>query len=154
MHASLPLLALTLLGALTLPGITVAQQTEPETTPVDSVATAPEMLAVSVPAARPAAKPMARALVGNVVDEWGNPLVGATVMVVGDQLHSATTNASGDYLLSTTGETPLLRVSFAGYEDAERVAHGPADLLFKLDPIQDYRRDLKKRTKEAKRQSH
>ncbi|MBT9394505.1 carboxypeptidase-like regulatory domain-containing protein [Hymenobacter sp. NST-14] len=155
MHSALPLLALSLLGALVLPAPVTAQQAAPEAAPVDSLnpATSPDMLAVSVPGpAAAASQPAGRTLAGNVVDEWGNPLAGATVAVVGHQLHSVTTNANGDFLVSLGSSAPLLRVSFAGYEDAERVARGPADLLFKLDPIRDYRRDLKKRTKEARRQ--
>ena len=159
MHTSLPLLALTLLGALALPEVTLAQQTASETA-LSSAADEPpvstsDLLAVVVkPTPRTTTRavaphPVTRALVGNVVNEWGEPLVGATVTVAGDHLHSVTTNAAGDYLLPVADDAPLLRVSFAGYEDAEHIARGPADLLFKLDPIQDYRRDLKKRTKAA-----
>ncbi|AHJ97221.1 hypothetical protein Hsw_1626 [Hymenobacter swuensis DY53] len=112
---------------------------------------ATELLAEAVPAPLPVEtpKPVKKTLAGNVVDEWGNPLMGATVMVLGDQLHSVSTNSAGDYLLPTTGAAPVVRVSFAGYQDAERVARGPADLLFKLEPIEDYKRNLKKRSKAA-----
>ncbi|MFD2787587.1 carboxypeptidase regulatory-like domain-containing protein [Hymenobacter rubripertinctus] len=155
MHSSLPLLALTLLGALTLPGVAVAQQAVSETAPPDSASLAPphsELVAeVLPPTSRPVAAGLlaVKMLAGNVVDEWGNPLRGATVMVLGDQLHSVSTNSTGDYLLPAPGAAPVIRVSFAGYQDAERIARGPADLLFKLDPVQDYKRDLKKRTKAA-----
>ena len=149
MHSALPLLALSLLGALTLPA--QAQQPAAAPEPAAPAAKTTELLAEAVPVALPAeaAKPVKKTLVGNVVDEWGNPLMGATVMVVGDQLHSVSTNSAGDYLLPATGTAPVVRVSFAGYQDAERIARGPADLLFKLEPIEDYKRDLKKRSKAA-----
>lgn len=151
MHSSLPLLALSLLGALALPVAAQAQQTAttPESTGPTTRTT--ELLAEAVASPQPAEapKPVKRTLAGNVVDEWGKPLMGATVMVLGDQLHSVSTNSAGDYLLPATGTAPVVRVSFAGYQDAERVARGPADLLFKLEPIEDYKRNLKKRSKAA-----
>ncbi|MET4105271.1 carboxypeptidase-like regulatory domain-containing protein [Hymenobacter sp. UYP22] len=147
MHSALPLLALSLLGVLVLPPPAAAQQT-----PEPAVAPKPDMLAEAMPVTPPAspARPEKKILAGNVVDEWGNALKGATVMVVGDQLHSVSTNSAGDYLLPVTAVAPpLLRVSFAGYQDAERVARGPADLLFKMEPVAGYRKALKKRTKAA-----
>jgi Carboxypeptidase regulatory-like domain len=144
MHSTLPLLALSLLGALALPTAAAAQQ------PTDAAtadAANPPLLADARPQA--ASKPEKKLLAGNVVDEWGNALKGATVMIVGDHVHSVSTNAAGDYLLPVTAAAPVIRVSFAGYEDAERVARGPADLLFKLEPIAGYRKNLKKRTKAA-----
>ncbi|WP_185817076.1 carboxypeptidase-like regulatory domain-containing protein [Hymenobacter metallilatus] len=152
MHSTLPLLALSLLGALALPGIALAQQPAEVAAPEPAATPArPDLLAEALPApaAREAGAPAKRILAGNVVDEWGNPLMGATVMVTGDQLHSVSTNSSGDYLLPVTGPAPVVRVSFAGYQDAERIARGPADLLFKLEPITGYKRDLKKRSKAA-----
>ena len=155
MRSSLPLLALSLLGALVLPDTSLAQQTStPEiiaSEPASTVVKTTELLAEVVPLPQPAEapKPVKKMLTGNVVDEWGNPLMGATVMVLGDQLHSVSTNSAGDYLLPATGAAPVVRVSFAGYQDAERVARGPADLLFKLEPIEDYKRNLKKRSKAA-----
>lgn len=146
MHSTLPLLALSLLGVLVLPPPAAAQQTqEPAAAPKS------DMIAEVLPAPAPVspARPEKKILAGNVVDEWGNALKGATVMVVGEQLHSVSTNSTGDYLLPVTAVAPLLRVSFAGYQDAERVARGPADLLFKLEPVAGYRKDLKKRTKAA-----
>lgn len=152
MHSTLPLLALTLLGALVLPSGASAQALVPVATPDSagpsrSTALLAEVL-TSVPAMAHSSAPV---LAGNVVDEWGNPLRGATVQLLGDQLHSVSTNSAGDYLLPAAGPAPIVRVSFAGYHDAERVARGPADLLFKLDPITDYKRDLKKRSKAAKK---
>ncbi|GGG41813.1 hypothetical protein GCM10011378_17670 [Hymenobacter glacieicola] len=98
-----------------------------------------------------AAKPAAKLLAGNVVDEWGKPLMGATVMILGDKEHSVSTNSEGNYLLPTTTAAPVVQVSFAGYVAAERVARSQADLLFKLEPIKGYKRDLKKRSKAAAR---
>lgn len=151
MYSALPLLALSLLGALALPVPAQAQQTAATPEPVAPAVKATELLAEAVSAPLPVetAKPVKKTLAGNVVDEWGNPLMGATVMVLGDQLHSVSTNSAGDYLLPATGAAPVVRVSFAGYQDAERVARGPADLLFKLEPIEDYKRNLKKRSKAA-----
>lgn len=148
MHSALPLLALSLLGALVLPPPAAAQE---PTAAKPALAPKPDMIAEALPAAPPAspARPEKKILAGNVVDEWGNALKGATVMVVGEQLHSVSTNSAGDYLLPVTATAPLLRVSFAGYQDAERVARGPADLLFKMEPVAGYRKDLKKRTKAA-----
>ncbi|RSK47139.1 carboxypeptidase-like regulatory domain-containing protein [Hymenobacter rigui] len=150
MHSTLPLLALSLLGALVLPAAALAQQT-PEPAAEPAPAARPELLAEVLPVStvREVAKPEKKILAGNVVDEWGNPLMGATVMVAGDQLHSVSTNSSGDYLLPVAGPAPVVRVSFAGYQDAECIARGPADLLFKLEPIEGYKRDLKKRSKAA-----
>ncbi|WP_170170347.1 carboxypeptidase-like regulatory domain-containing protein [Hymenobacter perfusus] len=152
MRSYLPLLALSLLGALALPVPAQAQQTAATPEPMAPTAKTTELLAEAVPVPAPVettAKPVKKTLAGNVVDEWGKPLMGATVMVLGDQLHSVSTNSAGDYLLPTTGAAPVVRVSFAGYQDAERVARGPADLLFKLEPIEDYKRNLKKRSKAA-----
>ncbi|MCA8829771.1 carboxypeptidase-like regulatory domain-containing protein [Hymenobacter pini] len=146
MHSTLPLVALSLLGALALPTTTVAQQSaEPATADAAKAPLLADARAQSV------SRTEKKVLAGNVVDEWGNPLKGATVMIVGDHLHSVSTNSAGDYLLPVGVATPVIRVSFAGYEDAERVARGPADLLFKLEPIKGYRKELKKRTKAATR---
>ncbi|WP_426491596.1 carboxypeptidase-like regulatory domain-containing protein [Hymenobacter sp. 102] len=142
MHSALPLLALSLLGALALPA--AAQQ---PTDPAAADAAKAPLLADA--RSQAVGKPEKKLLAGNVVDEWGNPLKGATVMLVGDHLHSVSTNSAGDYLLPVMAAAPVIRVSFAGYEDAERVARGPADLLFKLEPIAGYRKNLKKRTKTA-----
>lgn len=146
MDSALPLLALSLLGALTIPSTAVAQHL-PDATP-DALAKA-----VQLPPAQPQSaalgKATPRTLTGNVVDEWGKPLMGATVVVLGEKERSVSTNSEGNYLLPTTAVTPVIQVSFAGYQDAERAVHGPADLLFKLEPVAGYKRDLKKRSKAA-----
>ncbi|WP_460621737.1 carboxypeptidase regulatory-like domain-containing protein [Hymenobacter tenuis] len=184
MHSSLPLLALSLLGALVLPATGLAQQsTETKRVEPDTIGTVADVFAVVsaspaatrvvsaekaptapeptpapvIPAPAPTVaepvvvvvKPAVKILAGNVVDEWGNPLMGATITIVGDKMQSVSTNSEGNYMLPTTAKAPVIQVSFAGYQDAERIARGPADLLFKLDPISDYKRDLKKRSKAA-----
>ncbi|GAB2780836.1 hypothetical protein HNQ93_001304 [Hymenobacter luteus] len=146
MDSALPLLALSLLGALTIPPPAVAQRL-PDATP-EALAKAVQ-LPPAPPQSGTSGKPSSRTLTGSVVDEWGKPLMGATVMVVGEKEHSVSTNSEGNYLLPTTAATPVIQVSFAGYQSAERVVRGPADLLFKLEPVQGYKRDLKKRSKAA-----
>lgn len=133
-----------LLTACALPAAVLAQQ--PDSTRRAALLAEAKPSAGSVGTPAPA---QPRMLAGNVVDEWGKPLQGATVMVLGDKMHSVSTNSEGNFLLPTVVPAPVVQISFAGYQEAERVVRGPADLLFKLDPIEGYKRDLKKRSKAA-----
>jgi nucleoid-associated protein YgaU len=93
---------------------------------------------------------------GTVVDELGEPLAGVVVSVVSakNQFSAATTtttNSEGEYLLRTTNASPVLQVSYAGYEDIRQQATYARPITFQLQAIDNYERRLKKKVKAAEK---
>lgn len=96
---------------------------------------------------------------GTVVDELGEPLAGVVVSVVSakNQFSAATTtttNSEGEYLLRTTNASPVLLVSYAGYEDIQQQATYARPITFQLEAIDNYERQLKKKVKAAEKAWH
>ncbi|QRX63322.1 TonB-dependent receptor [Dysgonomonadaceae bacterium zrk40] len=55
---------------------------------------------------------------GNVIDNYGDPVIGATIIVVGTT-HGTTTDIDGNYTLGNVPNNALLRISFIGYATQE-----------------------------------
>lgn len=56
---------------------------------------------------------------GKVLDERGNPLVGATVRVKDKKIRAVLTDQNGDFLLNGIDEGSILIISFLGYKTTE-----------------------------------
>ena len=69
---------------------------------------------------------------GKVLDEKGQPLVGASVRIKGSKT-GTTTDASGTFTLEVPDNTILI-ISFLGYEDKEIMATGTESLNISLTP--------------------
>jgi hypothetical protein len=54
-------------------------------------------------------------------------------------------------MLRSRAAAPLLRVTYAGYEDAELRLTNPQPVTFNLEPINNYKRQLKKQSKAAEK---
>ena len=75
---------------------------------------------------------------GKVVDEKGNPLIGATIIIKGTQV-GVTTNFEGNFELNITEQKePVIVVSFIGFENKE----------IKIDEIKEYKIILKEKKQE------
>lgn len=113
-----------------------------------SAADAPEVTVVTAPfAGRPAAPvappaapatPAKRvptyAQAGRVLDESGQPLVGATVLLHGTT-HGTSTDATGGYLLEMPRGQNTLIIGYAGYEDETASSHDGQPLTTTLLPV-------------------
>jgi hypothetical protein len=111
-----------------------------------------ETLAVATPpnsAEAPAAERISRLYTGTVLNEKGQPLAGALVTLGADKDQLTVTNADGSYLLRSKEAVPMLRVTYAGYEDAELSLSNPQPVTFNMEPVSDYKRQLKKQSKAA-----
>jgi hypothetical protein len=104
------------------------------------VAVAPE---ISVAAAVPAAtKPTAAApervatytQAGRVLDESGQPLVGATVLLRGST-RGTSTDATGGYMLEVPKGENTFVIGYAGYEDETASSHDGQPLTVTLLPV-------------------
>jgi hypothetical protein len=93
------------------------------------------------------AKSVSKVLTGYVLNEEGEPLAGATV--ISEKGDIITTNADGQFVIQSTAATPVLRVSYAGYQELQMPINTLQPTTFRLDPIEDYERQLKKRSKAA-----
>ena len=117
----------------------------------DSAATTP-----AAPAATPAVPDTTavapvvteQVLTGTVVNETDKPVAGVTVTLVADPNQVSITNAAGGYIIHSKAEAPELRVSCAGYQELQ-VAAGATPLVIKLVRLNNYERQLKKRSKAA-----
>ena len=87
-------------------------------------------------------------LTGTVVNETDKPVAGVTVTLVADPNQVSITNAAGGYIIHSKAEAPELRVSCAGYQELQ-VAAGATPLVIKLVRLNNYERQLKKRSKAA-----
>ena len=93
------------------------------------------------------AKNVVKVLTGYVLNEEGEPLAGATV--ISEKGEVITTNADGQFMIQSTAATPVLRVSYAGYQELQMPINTLQPTTFRLDPIEDYERQLKKQSKAA-----
>lgn len=73
---------------------------------------------------------------GNVVDEQGEPLIGATVKAVGSK-QGTVTDLDGNYTLTTTNECKQIEVSYIGYRTQKaKVKNGTAKVQLQEDGSQ------------------
>ncbi|TGE15443.1 carboxypeptidase-like regulatory domain-containing protein [Hymenobacter elongatus] len=113
----------------------------------ESVAVLEPATAPAAPTKKAAARNMPKVLTGYVLNEEGEPLAGATVTA--EKGETITTNADGQYVIQSMAATPVLRVSYAGYQEMQMPINTLHPTTFRLDPIEDYERQLKKRSKAA-----
>lgn len=76
------------------------------------------------------------ALHGKVVDETGEPLIGATIKVPGSST-AVTTNISGDFTLNVPAGTSKIVVSFIGYIDFEKAITNGVTNLGKIQLVRN-----------------
>jgi len=111
--------------------VPAASPEAPATAPTVTVATAP-------PAPEPAAKPLLRGATytnaGRVLDESGQPLVGATVLLRGST-YGTSTDATGGYMLEVPKGVHTLVIGYAGYEDETASIHDGQPLTVTLLPV-------------------
>jgi hypothetical protein len=137
-------------GVPAMPSGAIAAATAPVTAPVESevVIVAPKAKpATPAPVARPAAaaaKPVAEPVAaparartltqaGRVLDESGQPLVGATVMLRGTT-KGTSTDVTGSYSLEVPAGDNVLVVGYGGYEDELATTHNAQPLTVTLLP--------------------
>lgn len=72
-------------------------------------------------------------LSGTVLDENGEPLIGATVMIQGS-LIGTTTGGDGDFSLKNVRKGDVLRIAFVGYQTQEIVVKDNSVLTLHLKP--------------------
>ena len=92
-----------------------------------------------------------REVTGTVLNNMGEPLAGASVTVVGEKSGAVSTNSAGGFVIRTAAEKPVIHVSYAGYEEDEQQMIGSEPLTFSLNPIDKYKKQLKKRSKAAQK---
>jgi hypothetical protein len=90
-----------------------------------------------------------RVLTGTILGVRDQPLAGATVSVVTEPNKAGITNSVGGYVLRSTAESPVLRVSYAGYKGVELPIVDSKPLVIRLEQIVKYEKDRKKRAKTA-----
>ena len=88
-------------------------------------------------------------LTGTILGLRDQPLAGATVSIVTEPNKSGITNSVGGYMLRTMADSPVLRVSYAGYTAQEIPITNAKPLVIRLEPIEKYEKDRKKRAKTA-----
>jgi hypothetical protein len=92
-----------------------------------------------------------REVTGTVLNNMGQPLAGASVTVVGEKNGAVSTNSAGGFVIRTATEKPVIHVSYAGYDEDEQQMLGTEPLTFSLNPINKYKKQLKKRSKAAQK---
>ncbi|WP_324671021.1 carboxypeptidase-like regulatory domain-containing protein [Hymenobacter sp. GOD-10R] len=92
-----------------------------------------------------------REVTGTVLNNMGQPLAGASVTVVGEKNGAVSTNSAGGFVIRTAAEKPMIHVSYAGYDEDEQQMLGTEPLTFSLNPINKYKKQLKKRSKAAQK---
>lgn len=76
-----------------------------------------------------------RRITGKILDENGDPLIGASVFVRGSQGNGANTDIDGNFSLSVPEGDANLRVSYIGYKTADvKVSAAEKSVTVKLDP--------------------
>ncbi len=68
---------------------------------------------------------------GTVVDEAGEPIIGATVIVAGSQT-GTTTDVNGHFALQNIAKESVLQVSFIGYQTVNVPVNGATNLVVEL----------------------
>lgn len=68
-----------------------------------------------------AKKPVSKKITGQVLDEQGEPMIGATVRIKGTDI-AAVTDLDGNYTITTTEEKPVVTVAYVGYKTSETPA--------------------------------
>lgn len=74
-----------------------------------------------------------RKVTGQILDENGEPLIGATVMVKGTN-KATSTDIDGNYTLEVTGADPVISVSYIGYQPREEAIHDLSSVNFDMRP--------------------
>lgn len=62
-------------------------------------------------------------ITGKVVDEKGEPLIGATVKVTASPTIAASTNISGDFTLNVPANTSQITITYVGYVTLIKTLH-------------------------------
>lgn len=84
---------------------------------------------------RQSQEPRKQRLTGIVIDEQGEPLIGATVTVKGTSEHTVT-DIDGRYQLATESKSPTLLFSYLGFAQKEIAAKGKSVVNASLTPDQ------------------
>lgn len=114
-----------------LPGARVATRPPAETAPAAALAAAAaEAKAVAI------GSPTRRIQSGRIVDEAGQPLVGATVLLQGTS-RGASTDENGDYSLPVPLGTNTFIFAYSGYEQEIAQSRDGQPLLVTLLPVAD-----------------
>lgn len=136
--------------------LVVAAQSAPKTAPARARSGTEQVAAAVEPAPNTAevlkksaapAKNAVKVLTGYVLNEEGEPLAGATV--ISEKGEVITTNADGQFMIQSTAATPVLRASYAGYQEMQIPINTMHPTTFRLDPIEHYQKQLKKQSKAA-----
>ncbi|TZF85059.1 SusC/RagA family TonB-linked outer membrane protein [Pedobacter sp. BS3] len=75
-----------------------------------------------------AAVPAAVPISGKVMDEKGEPLIGASIMVKGTSSKAALTNSKGEFTITVANENSILVVSYIGYVTQEISVKGRSNV--------------------------
>lgn len=78
-------------------------------------------------------KAQKRTISGVILDEFGDPLIGASVKIKGTSIGVAT-DIDGKYSLETTEENPVIECSYVGYKSTEIKAAGRDKVDFDMKP--------------------
>lgn len=74
-----------------------------------------------------------RKISGTILDENGEPMIGATVRIKGTNIAVAT-DFNGNYTLETAEENPVVECSYIGYHPSESNADGLENVNFNMQP--------------------
>jgi hypothetical protein len=112
----------------------------PDARMAEPVAAAPAITVAAAPSAAlgPVATTLGRGATytqaGRVLDESGQPLVGATVLLRGST-HGTSTDATGGYLLEVPRGENTFVIGYAGYENETASSHDGQPLTVTLLPV-------------------
>ena len=115
-RASVLVTSAVLVGTVVFAGINTPTERLPATAnlPTELVAASAEAAATAELASTAAVR--MTTVRGRILDENGDPLVGATVMQPGSR-HAVSTNAAGEYVLQVPATAPVLQYGYGGYRD-------------------------------------
>lgn len=143
--------ALSLL-CLLLPLLATAQSTVSAVKPTPQPAVGLPPVVAADPDSVVTLAPTPRLFTGTVLGQDDEPLAGASVSVVTEPYDAGITNSVGNYVLRSKEASPVLHVSYAGYEPVELVLTSAEPQVIRLEAIDKYARKLKKRAKAAEKE--
>ncbi|WP_300300615.1 SusC/RagA family TonB-linked outer membrane protein [uncultured Muribaculum sp.] len=76
---------------------------------------------------------VSKKITGQVLDELGEPMIGATVRIKGTNI-AAVTDIDGNYTISTTEPDPVVSIAYVDYKTADVAADGKESVNVTLDP--------------------
>ena len=81
-----------------------------------------------------AAAPTANTATGVILDEFGDPMIGASVRVANNPAQGGATNIDGEFSIANVKPGTKLKITSVGYKDTEVVWQGqPIELAMELD---------------------